>query len=691
MDIKKDPEYITQQELLEATEIGSWEWDIETGIVRWSENLEKIHGMKPGTFGGTFEEFLACIHPADRPRVRKEINRAIDEHDSYHVEHRWVCKEGDIIWLEGKGRVVRNTTGKAVRMNGICMDITKRKRTEQLYKEQLADMERLHSLSTRLLMQDDVEAALHEVMSASAELLDADKASVQIFNRDDNVLELISYKDFSEDFAQQFQLVKPEDFTTCAAAINQRERVLVEDLSADPEFAKFYQAAAPYGIKAAMSTPLFGGDDKLFGVFTMYWKSVHSPTEDELQLFELYTQQALRMIERQWAEETLEERVEERTKSLLSYQKQLRSLASKLSQAEEQERRRLATELHDNLGQMLAVGKMKMDLLPKKDLPTDTAAGIEEIQQVMDDALVYTRELMSDLKPPPSLDKEDIRDSIEWVAQKMEKHDLKVIVDDDEQPKKVANDIRTTLLQSVRELLFNVIKHAKVDKARVKMRCIDRQVKVTVADEGDGFDPNAEQSESTRDGGFGLFNIKERVDLIGGNVHIDSAPGDGTKVTLLAPLKNQDQSQVGAKYEEENEENKTLQTDQKIKVLLADDHKMMREGLRKIVEEEDDLVVVAEAADGQEAIKLAEDTSPDIIVMDVNMPVMDGITATKELTTSRTGQQRIIGLSLHDHDKVIKSMRDAGASAYLSKNEAFETLCATIRSEANSAGQFNGP
>lgn len=118
-----------------------------------------------------------------------------------------------------------------------------------------------------------------------------------------------------------------------------------------------------------------------------------------------------------------------------------------------------------------------------------------------------------------------------------------------------------------------------------------------------------------------------------------------------------------------------------IRVLLVDDHKMMREGLRKIVNEQDDLRVIAEASNGEEAVHLAQEEVPDIIVMDVNMPVMDGITATQEIMAKVSGQ-RIIGLSLHDHDKVISSMRSAGATAYLTKNEAFETLCATIRSEA---------
>lgn len=234
--------------------------------------------------------------------------------------------------------------------------------------------------------------------------------------------------------------------------------------------------------------------------------------------------------------ETLEDRVQKRTQSLLSYQRQLRSLASRLSQAEAKERHRLAAELHDNLGQMLAVGKMKADLLHKDSLPEETASEVGELKELLDDAVVYTRELMSDLKPPPSLDKEDIRASINWLANKMQKHGLAVALEDDGQPKRVSEDFRITLIQCVRELLFNVIKHAGVSEARIEMAIWNGQAQIVVIDKGDGFEPAEQGPHSTEKGGFGLFNIKERMDLLGGHMHIESKAREGTKAILRAPL-----------------------------------------------------------------------------------------------------------------------------------------------------------
>ena len=117
---------------------------------------------------------------------------------------------------------------------------------------------------------------------------------------------------------------------------------------------------------------------------------------------------------------------------------------------------------------------------------------------------------------------------------------------------------------------------------------------------------------------------------------------------------------------------------QQIKVMLADDHDIMRGGIRSVIEAEEDMRVVAEARNGPEAVTLAQRTAPDVILMDVNMPLMNGVDATKEILLANASF-RIIGLSLHTQDYVRRSMLRAGACAYLTKGNAFNTLGPTIR------------
>ncbi len=162
---------------------------------------------------------------------------------------------------------------------------------------------------------------------------------------------------------------------------------------------------------------------------------------------------------------------------------------------------------------------------------------------------------------------------------------------------------------------------------------------------------------------------------------IESVPGDGTKATLYAPLKEKEtRSSEEEILPPSQKERLQVELQQKIKVLLVDDHEMMRRGLRQMIEKQDDFIVAEEASNGKEAVELARETSPHIIIMDVNMPEMDGIEATQKIKTEMP-DVCIIGLSLHDSSEVIENMLSAGASDYLTKNEAFESLIATIRSE----------
>ncbi len=117
-----------------------------------------------------------------------------------------------------------------------------------------------------------------------------------------------------------------------------------------------------------------------------------------------------------------------------------------------------------------------------------------------------------------------------------------------------------------------------------------------------------------------------------------------------------------------------------IKVLLVDDHQMVREALCYIVEQEDDMQVIAEAENGIEAVRLVDEIQPQIVVMDINMPEMDGIDASHKIM-KKYSSLRIIGLSIHDRKSVEKAILKAGAHLYLTKDEAVKTLCKSIRSE----------
>jgi PAS domain S-box-containing protein len=121
--------------------MGVWDYEVGTGTVKWSSSLEAIHGLAPGTFGGTIDDYMNDIHPEDREYVVESLMRSVDQGVEHHIEYRIILPDGAIRWVEGKGEVLRDESGKAVRLTGVCMDVTDRKRAER-EREQLLGRER---------------------------------------------------------------------------------------------------------------------------------------------------------------------------------------------------------------------------------------------------------------------------------------------------------------------------------------------------------------------------------------------------------------------------------------------------------------------------------------------------------------------------------------------------------------------
>lgn len=238
--------------------------------------------------------------------------------------------------------------------------------------------------------------------------------------------------------------------------------------------------------------------------------------------------------------DTLEKKVRQRTATLVEYKDQLRILTYELNKAEEQERSRLARLLHDHLGQLLDLSVIKLDQLKTASFSEDFPEKIEELKEIILMSNKYTRELVNELKPPAIFEEENFVELLRWLAQWMQKYGLRITIEDDGQPKPIGVELHKILYQSVRELFFNIVKHASVNEAKLTLSRQDNRIRIVVEDNGTGFDMNGKSLTPTNIGGFGLFNVKERMDLFGGKLVIDSEPGKGTKVILYAPLGDRD-------------------------------------------------------------------------------------------------------------------------------------------------------
>ncbi|MDO9597613.1 MAG: chemotaxis protein CheB [Azoarcus sp.] len=229
---------------------------------------------------------------------------------------------------------------------------------------------------------------------------------------------------------------------------------------------------------------------------------------------------------------SLEERVRERTV-------QLRTLMAELALSEDRERRMLARDLHDDLGQVLAIVKIKLTSLEGTERRGALKGALKEIETLVDQGNRSVRSLMLHLNPPV-LDTLGLVPALEWLSEEMERlYGLAVRVGGDDSLPMLEEPARTTIFRAVRELLINVARHADTNRADVDCKHEDdTHIAVTVTDYGCGFDYEKALSTPAGNTGFGLISVRERIEFIGGEMIVISMPGDGTTITIRFPAKH---------------------------------------------------------------------------------------------------------------------------------------------------------
>ena len=242
-------------------------------------------------------------------------------------------------------------------------------------------------------------------------------------------------------------------------------------------------------------------------------------------------------------------------------------------------------------------------------------------------------------------------------------------------------DVRTLLFESVRELLFNAVKYAQTDRVTLALELdADDQLCITVTDQGVGFEPSRLDDRSKAGQvGWGLFRIRERLTLLGGSLDIDSAPGRGTRVRLVAPRDAAQDTVAGANELSLAPTGAASAVDDDraspdaLRILIVDDHPAVRRALREMLHQRPQLSVVGDASNGVEAIAHAHALRPDVILMDVAMPHMDGVEATARIHTELP-DIRILGLSMMARNETADAIEQAGAAGFFVKGTDTQRL-----------------
>jgi len=362
---------------------------------------------------------------------------------------------------------------------------------------------------------------------------------------------------------------------------------------------------------------------------------------------------------------------------------ELQRLALELTESEERERRRLARILHDELQQYLAAAKLKLSGVEGVSRAEFRQVS-REASELLDRAIGVSRSLTSELSPAV-LYNAGLSAALAWLGEWMERHhELAVEVCTDGAAEPQSSGVRILLFQAARELLFNVVKHSGARRAVLSLqRQEDDRLILGVSDHGKGFDPGALAGRKGVERGFGLLSISERLQLLGGSVRIDSSPDRGTNVVVSLPDRVMWTEAAGSPFAQSTVGGAGMPGEPRAggpaptRVLIADDHAVVRQGFASLMQRTPEVEVVALASDGEMAVRLADSLRPDVVLMDVAMPQMSGIEATRRIHGAHP-EIRVIGLSIHDEKETRKAMLEAGAAEYLTKDGPAELLLAAI-------------
>jgi PAS domain S-box-containing protein len=683
-----------------GTQEGVWDWNLETNSVYYSPRWKEMLGYSEEDIepGATALERL--IHPDDQARVRELVNAILHGQREYRIEFRILHRDGYYLDILARGSAVRREgDGRIIRIVGTNLDLTEQKTRER----RIVRLSTLYSVLSRvneaIVRIHDEPALFKEVCRIIAE--EGKFPLVWIGRVDGRRVEPIASCGPERGYLEEISVEVDGRLGTgpTGMCIRENRSIINDDFSANKFVSPWRPAAERHGFRASAAFPL-RRDGEPVGVLTLYSRVRGVFDREQVLLFEslsadlsyaldaldeekLRVQAEEALIE---AKEELEDRVRERTRELEQLNveletraHELRMLASELTLAEERERRRLAQILHDNLQQLLVAARLRVEALGKRAGDEALSSEADRIMELIGQSITASRLLTVELSPPV-LHEAGLSAGLLWLSGWMkDKHGLEVEVEAKEPIGALPEELHLLVFRAVRELLFNVVKHAGVDQAKVKVvRGGDGTVSLVVEDEGRGLKSKTLAPESTA-ASFGLSSIRQRLSLFDGRMEVESGPDRGTAVTITVPTGPQEaQDEIVPLTAEVKRWSSGDVTPGVIRVLVADDHEVMRKGLVGILEQQEGIAIVGEACDGRQALEEARRLKPHVVIMDVSMPGVNGVDSTR-LIRAEMPEMRVIGLSMHSEDVVSEQMLAAGADHYLSKDSPIQDLLAAIR------------
>jgi PAS domain S-box-containing protein len=466
--------------IITGAEVGTWDWNVATGTVDVNDRFCTMLGYEPETFGRNVRRFFDSLHPDDA----KNVNRLVTAHfagesEFYRCDFRLRTADGSYKWIHGAGRLIeQDHEERPLRMVGIHLDINERKLADEALKATEAEFRSMFELAAVGNAQADPE---------TGRFTRVNRKFCDITGYSEGELLNMTYGDITH----------PDD----------RERDMAQIRKVTNGEAASWSIEKRY-VRKDGQTIWVSVDGSVIRIDARPHRTIANIVD---------------ITERKFYED-----------ELYAHRQALRNLAAELSLTQEKERRQIADNLHDHIGQNLVFAKMKLGELMNL-APLSCSTLIEQVRSLVDAAIKDTRSLIYDLCPQV-LYELGLEAAVEWLAEQFQtKYGLRCRIEVTPLGRPISEDRRVILFQALRELLVNVAKHARATQAKIVLESDGRCVRIQVVDDGCGFESSFLKFPESTARGFGLFSIRERLALLGGELKIDSAQGQGTRATVTVP------------------------------------------------------------------------------------------------------------------------------------------------------------
>ena len=359
----------------------------------------------------------------------------------------------------------------------------------------------------------------------------------------------------------------------------------------------------------------------------------------------------------------------------------LRQLSARLLKLQDEERRRIARDLHDTTGQKIAVLSMTLDRLAKlvDTRKADVKDALAESRDVVGKIGEEIRTL-SYLLHPPLLDECGLASAVLWYAEGFKKRSgIHLSVSIDEELVRLTTDAETALFRVLQESLTNVHRYSGSPSAEIRIFQSASKVHLEIVDHGKGVKAGTERPAfaGAPTLGVGIPGMRERIRQLGGQLEVEFS-NEGTRVYASLPTEAFTEESGPFRDKENFQGNGRQRPVVRRRILIADDHEVMRRGVRGLVESQEEWSVCGEAIEGNEAINKTRELHPDLLILDVSMPGVSGIEAALQILKDDPNM-KILFFTMYDSPQMMREISNVGAWGYVAKARAGNDLIDAVR------------